>query len=476
MFAECSRSPSPARRRPNWATARARSASATHWPPARSTPLPTPSCGDVGPTPASRPGPLWLGGADWCAPSTEGAGITAYSDLTAALDWAGPRGIRPDQYAAAAEATGRFGDHETVALLMAAYDLEKRKRGVVDLDDLLRLCAESLEADPDFAAAQQWRFRHLFVDEFQDVNPLQFRLLRAWLGDRSDLCVVGDPRQAIYGWNGADPGLLDRFTTLFDGGTQVSLAHNHRSSPEVVAAARAVLGSGAPDVTATSASGPAPTVIAYVDHEAEAAGIARQLREAANDGIAWSKMAVLARTNAQLEVIDVSLNQAGIPTDRRRPATGGQRSDDLDETGVIDLTRSADPPDVVVTPVVAVDDPGAGAVSLTSFHRAKGLEWEVVCVAGLEDGLVPIAHAQTPAARAEERRLLHVALSRSESRLHCSWARSRSFGRGPVERQPSPWLAALDGIAASTEPPRPLTTTDFRDRVASLRRALADGR
>src|SRR5437764_14514835 len=105
---------------------------------------------------------------------------------------------------------------------------------LVDFVDLLRLSFLELETDSTFAAAQRWQFRHLFVDEFQDVNPLQFRLLEAWRGDRPDLCVVGDPNQAIYSWNGADPTLINQLATRIPGTETVTLERNYRSTPQIV--------------------------------------------------------------------------------------------------------------------------------------------------------------------------------------------------------------------------------------------------
>ena len=132
------------------------------------------------------------------------------------LDWARARLVPADRYAEEARRGGRRPPlpPDLLAEVFSAYADEKRKRRVVDFDDLLELCAAQLEHQPDFAASQRWRFRHLFVDEFQDVNPLQFRLLEAWRGGRPDLCVVGDPNQAIYGWNGSDPSLLLRLPPL----------------------------------------------------------------------------------------------------------------------------------------------------------------------------------------------------------------------------------------------------------------------
>ena len=150
----------------------------------------------------------------------------------------------------------------------------KRRRRLVDFDDLLDQCAQELRHDPAFAAAQRWRFRHLFVDEFQDVNPLQFRLLEAWRGGRPDLCVVGDPNQAIYGWNGADPTLLSRFPELVGGATVVRLVTTYRSTPQVVATA-GVCSCAGDQPRPVRADGPPPQVHAFATDADEAVGIAR---------------------------------------------------------------------------------------------------------------------------------------------------------------------------------------------------------
>src|SRR5262249_17283175 len=149
------------------------------------------------------------------------------------------------------------------------YEEEKRRQGLVDFDDLLVACVNEMEQDSGFAAAQRWRFRHLFVDEFQDVNPAQSRLLQGWLGDRLDLCVVGDPNQAISSWNGADPSLLGRFSERFPTAGIVRLDHNYRSSPQVLTVAAAVLAQSRGATTgllrSTRGDGPLPTVTALLD-------------------------------------------------------------------------------------------------------------------------------------------------------------------------------------------------------------------
>ena len=137
-------------------------------------------------------------------------------DVVSEIEWARARLVTPEQYPAAAELAGRTSPIPAADLaeVMHRFAQEKRQRRVVDFDDLLALAARDLLIDPEYAAAVRWRHRHLYVDEFQDVNPLQFELLKAWRGEGDDLFVVGDPNQAIYGWNGADPNLLRAFDFL----------------------------------------------------------------------------------------------------------------------------------------------------------------------------------------------------------------------------------------------------------------------
>src|SRR3954469_14083076 len=157
------------------------------------------------------------------------------ADVASEIEWAKARMVNPSAYEHEARSAGREPPMALaeVAEVYRRYEVEKNRRGLVDFDDLLFRTARAIEEDADFAAAQRWRFRHLFVDEFQDVNPVQFRLLMAWLGDRLDLCVVGDPNQAIYAWNGADASYLTNFRRHFPTAEVVRLDDNYRSSPEI---------------------------------------------------------------------------------------------------------------------------------------------------------------------------------------------------------------------------------------------------
>ncbi|HEX7096829.1 MAG TPA: ATP-dependent helicase, partial [Acidimicrobiales bacterium] len=239
-------------------------------------------------------------------------------DVVSEIEWAKARDIDPDRYVSAAAAAQRRPSvpPTVVAEVYDRYEREKHKRRVVDFDDLLSLARRAITSDPELAAAQRWRFRHVFVDEFQDVNPLQFSLLRAWLGDRTDLCVVGDPNQAIYAWNGADADYLVRFDHHFPGGDTVELRRNYRSTPQVLAAANAVLDGGrlaSGPLVAERGDGTAPRVRRYPTDVAEASGIARAVRDAHRPGAPWSSQAVLVRTNAQIPLIEDALRRAGIP-------------------------------------------------------------------------------------------------------------------------------------------------------------------
>jgi DNA helicase-2/ATP-dependent DNA helicase PcrA len=289
-------------------------------------------------------------------------------------------------------------------------------------------------------------------------------LLLALLGDNDDLFVVGDPNQAIYGWNGADPGFLADFPQRWPRAEVVRLDDNHRSSPQVVAAATAVLGRQAGAITLRSSrpDGPLPNLRSYPSEDAEAAGIASELRQARSQGLAWETMAVLARTNSQLSVVSGALSRAGVPFRAMAPL-------EEDELRTDDGPRPA--------------PPATDAVTISSFHRAKGLQWAAVWVCGLEAGLVPIAYATTPAALAEERRLIYVALTRAERELHCSWARQRRAGNGAaLRRAPSPWLAGLAPHCAGTqaadealsEGPSPRPAGAVVDFLSSARRRLSD--
>ncbi|MGD1011125.1 MAG: ATP-dependent helicase [Acidimicrobiales bacterium] len=469
------------------------------------------------------------------------------ADLASEIEWAQAQCLNARDYVREVNARGRPCpcDPTVVSEIWKRYEREKQRRGVFDFEDLLARCATELENDPEVAASAHWRFRHIFVDEYQDVNPAQVRLLNGWLGANEDLCVVGDPDQAIYAWNGSDPRALTEFPERHPGAEVVRLPVNYRSADGVLAVASAVLSgpSGAGNdsglVSGFPRAGTPVQPVAVYDTDAdEATGVVAALRRARGPGAPWSSLAILARTNAQLTLFERELEATGVPfrsgggrafltrpsvrralDDLTRPSDAPGLDEWLEELArtAADSRSRGDDPDHIedravagdTTQDAALDDdlaelvalaeeyrrcdpvPGASglvswleaslrsdpprqagdAVDVMTFHRAKGLEWRVVFVTGLEDGLVPIAHARSADAIAEERRLLYVACTRAIDDLRCSWARERSFAGRRSARKPSPYLAAIEAtqreLARMTEV-TPERTRASRDEVRAL--------
>ncbi|MGO9343790.1 MAG: ATP-dependent helicase [Acidimicrobiales bacterium] len=432
--------------------------------------------------------------------------------ISGEISWARARVLSPEQYPAEALRSGRSGtDPNVVADVYARYTESKKLRAVVDLDDLIESCADLLEHDDAFRSTQHWSYRHFFVDELQDLNPAQWRLLRGWLGDRDDLFVVGDPLQAVYSWNGADSQLLTRMTELLPGTTVLRLDDNHRCTSPVVELARAALGNLAGSEQIRSARDDQETLVAindFPDDVSEAMGVAHWLRERHRPGRAWSSLAVVARTNARLDPVADALGRAGIPFQRRGLTARDQENaaiaalramprnmplrtalaelasamDDLDWLGDEVDSICAEYPDADVGHLLswraAVTGPeGFGSarehgdgVQLTTFHRAKGLEWTAVAVVGIEAGTVPISYAVRTSALEEERRLLYVALTRAEQEVWCSWARRRTVGTQSWSCEPSPYLAAINEAARRVERTDPVPAAK---RISELRSKLA---
>ena len=404
----------------------------------------------------------------------------------AEIDWACSQALTPDEYRNGS-GRGRVGDTQArqIAELHRSYMAYKRRRGLLDFDDILVECTELLRNDDAFRDAQHWVFRHLFVDEYQDLNQTQFNLLRQWVGERTDLCVVGDPDQAIYGWNGADAEHLINFCADFpSAGTEV-LTTNHRSQPQIIRAAKAVLGRTSSESDPEIEDRQFPTTADFSDEWEEAVGISRYLRQERLPETRWSRHAVLARTNEQLQVIARALSQFQVPHRLRgqggvlklpevqdvidRLCSAGNElatlaADLFDEfdhgpqsrvaelavqyasehahadgSGFRDWLRTLRPGDL---------DHEEDGVDLVTFHAAKGLEWPCVIIAGVETGLVPI-RSDDP----EERRLFYVAISRAQQQLHLTWARTRRTGERLQSREPSPWLRLIE--TADQRPTRP---------------------
>ncbi|CAB4965916.1 unannotated protein [freshwater metagenome] len=436
-------------------------------------------------------------------------------DLASEIEWAKVSNVAPDSYAALARARGRAVsglEPEVVARAFDAYEEVKRGQGRMDMEDVL-LFGAGLLADNEAVAAQVRRqYKWFVVDEFQDVSPLQNALLDLWLGGRDELCVVGDPAQTIYSFAGADARYLREFTQRFPKATSVELVRNYRSTPQVVAAANALLAgtsSKGVDLVAQRPSGAAITYREASDEVAEADAVADRAAALRASGTPASRMAVLLRINAQSERFEEALAARGIPYvvrggarffDRpevrqaitlvRGAARSGEASGPVADAVVAVLSQmghSTEPPEgrgevrnrweslQALVDLAAdfgrerpdaglgdlVDDldrrageqhaPVADAVTLATIHSAKGLEWDAVFVAGMHEKMMPISQARTPAEVEEERRLLYVAMTRARDELCVSWASAREPG-GRANRGSSPFLSPLldgtPGVAA----------------------------
>jgi DNA helicase-2/ATP-dependent DNA helicase PcrA len=436
-------------------------------------------------------------------------------DLVAEIEWAKARLVSPAAYEAAAAALRREPpfEPESVAAVFAEYEAAKGRAGLVDFDDLLMLTAAAIEDHDDVAEEVRRRYRHFLVDEYQDVNPLQQRLLDAWLGGRTDLCVVGDDDQTIYSFTGASREYLLGFPSRYPDATVVRLVRDYRSTPQVVAAANRVL-TGGKRLVAQRPDGPEPVFASFADEPAEGAWVARSCTELVEAGTPPSEIAVLYRVNAQSEVYEAALASAGVPYLVR----GGERYFDRPEVreamvalrvGARDDEGDTPLPASVRTALSTVgwtpsepaarsgaardrwealaalagladeaaDRPGGApafaefvaeleqraadqhvpsvaGVTLASLHAAKGLEWDAVFLVGLTDGTVPIQHAVTPDEVDEERRLLYVGITRARARLHFSWAYARAAG-GRRSRRMSRFLEGIAPAAVASAPAKP---------------------
>jgi len=430
-------------------------------------------------------------------------------DVASQIEWRKVTMRSIEQYAQLGRTVGSIRTDALVEL-MGRYEKLKDERRQLDFEDVLLACAGMLEAEPRVAVAVREQYRHFTVDEFQDVSPLQNRLLELWLGDRRDLCVVGDASQTIYSFTGADSKYLLDFGARYPDATVVRLERNYRSEAAVLDVANALMVGrpGALTLTATRPAdpeAPRPSVTAYPDERSEAEGvaaaIAAQLATAQHDEIA-----VLYRSHAQSAGIQQALAAHGIAT----TVLGGRRFFDMPEVrqavlairaaavaptgaGFVDDVRTAlrgighqdEPPTAGgalrdawearaailrlaedaprdATLRAFADDLMARAkdqhelsmrtVTLSTLHAAKGLEWPHVHLLGFSEGLLPISYAQTAEGVDEERRLAYVGITRAARTLSISWARQSDAGRG--ERAASRFLAEIGPHLAPGQPPR----------------------
>ncbi|AQP44576.1 ATP-dependent DNA helicase UvrD2 [Tessaracoccus flavus] len=407
-------------------------------------------------------------------------------DLDSEISWAKTSNVSAARYPEVAEhRTVSGASAAQVSAVMAIYEKQKLTEGSVDFNDILMCNAVLLTEHPEIAETIRSTYRHFVVDEYQDVSALQHRLISLWVDGRRDVCVVGDPNQAIHSFAGADAGYLLRFAAEHDGSETVRLFRNYRSSPQILEAANKVLrvragGPGA--LQATRDAGPRPVFVGATDEAAEAADVAAWLLERRGAGERWADLAVLYRINAQSPALEAALTDKGIPYTVRgterfydraevRQAVGefGRRAaaeDEGDPVELMDAVLSAlgwrtDAPSgqgrqrerwesLTALRSMIVDEtarhegwnaadagawlqeraswqaaPVADAVTLATLHAAKGLEWGSVAIVGVREGMIPFVLSQDEPALSEERRLLYVGFTRAQRSLRVSWSAAR---------------------------------------------------
>ncbi|WP_091231721.1 ATP-dependent helicase [Microbacterium sp. 3J1] len=432
-------------------------------------------------------------------------------DIASEIEWRKVSMLSIEQHAAQGRTVSGFDPTQMVEL-QQRYEALKDERHQLDFEDVLLACAGMLEAEPRVAASVHEQYRHFTVDEFQDVSPLQNRLLELWLGDRRDICVVGDASQTIYSFAGAEQRFLLEFERRHPDATVVRLETNYRSQAPILEAANALMHGrpGALELVPAreTFNAEAPTVTAYDSEREEAEGIAAAIAARIQAGASPADIAVLYRAHAQSAAIQQALAAEGIatsvlggtrffampevrqailalraaavaPTEQGflpgvqrvlrelgltddPPAAGGAQRDGWEaRRAILRLAEEAGPDenlrsfsDTLMARAKDQHEPTMRTVTLSTLHAAKGLEWPHVHLAGWAEGALPISYATGFEAIDEERRLAYVGVTRAARTLSLSW--SRSAGRG--DRAPSRFLAEIGttvrgtGILRETSP------------------------
>jgi DNA helicase II / ATP-dependent DNA helicase PcrA len=435
------------------------------------------------------------------------------ADLATEIEWAKNRRLTPATYRRG------LGEHEPpipadlMERVFRTYEERKAARGLVDFEDLLELAIRLYDEDAAAVAAFRERYPAFTVDEYQDVNLLQQTLLERWLGDRDDLCVVGDDYQSIYSFTGATPEYLLAMPSRFPGSLVVRLEENYRSTPQILSVANRLvpeLGGSEKVLRAVLPVGSEPLALVQPDRLTEAEFLVSQVRRLAGEGVPYEEMAVLYRLNARSEDYEEAFALAGIPFQVRgsaflaRPAA--QRTlrllrgrSDASALGAVtevvrrqgwiasppsglgeeELTRQADlsrllslveqlPAGASVADFVRDLETRFGAesqargVHLLTYHRAKGLEWEAVFLPRLEEKELPYGKARSGERLAEERRLFYVGITRAKRWLTLTWT---------AGAKPSRFLRELRVVgAARPKAEKPTATPEFE----ALRRWRAE--
>lgn len=403
---------------------------------------------DYFPTLLTEPTPLLAGPMEKLT-DLKGASARELRDILAEVNWTKVSLIAPSQYPRVAAAFHRVPPAglsvEQMVAVLDDFERTKAEQHVMDFNDILLILSHILEESEEAVRMVRREVGWLTVDEYQDVSPLQHRLMTLWLGSNTDVCVVGDPAQTIYSFTGATSYYLEEFPREFPGiSADVELSRDYRSTAAIVKYANTLLGhSQQPDAylslesLETGGAGGAdgadsvPEVPvsrhAYGTDVQEAKRVAGEIRKLLDSGVSAGEIAVLSRINAQIRAVNQACDDAGIPSMVRRAAGQG-----LEESSFSQAVREG----VSDGNIESLNTP---MVTLSTIHAAKGLEWDHVFVIGVSEGLIPFGQSEDDAHLEEERRLLYVAVTRGRTSVSLSYARKKDETSG-FERAPSRFL------------------------------------
>ena len=391
-------------------------------------------------------------------------------EIATEIEWSKVSQIAPENYIE--ESKGRAERSRInpgqVAQVYEAYESLKRQERTIDFEDVLLLTTAMLEEEREVRERIQDQYRYFTIDEYQDVSPLQQRLINAWLGSRQEICVVGDPAQTIYSFAGATPVFLNTFTRRFPEAHVIRLTSGYRSTPEIIYMANAVLRSGlmGHEITSVNEHGSHPEVREYRDEAKEVTGVVEAIIKMTSSGIAAQDIAVLARTNSQLNTLERACLAAQIPYQVRNNERFFDRSDVRDFlkgvrqasvipthdvswleelrtiaqpfitnsstdgiTALLHLARELDAdaafsPKTLRTYLRELEEraeqnnpPVMPVTTLATLHAAKGLEWDQVFLVGVNEGILPTHENAVD----EERRLFYVGITRAKRHLSLSY-------------------------------------------------------
>jgi DNA helicase-2/ATP-dependent DNA helicase PcrA len=397
-------------------------------------------------------------------------------DIAGEIEWAKVLEISPDNYHDSAienKRSVKFANSKSesenfgmIAQVYEAYESLKRQERALDFEDVLLLTVGMLEEDRSVRERIRDQYRYFTVDEYQDVSPIQQRLLNLWLGNREEICVVGDAAQTIYSFAGATSNFLLNFKNRFPNAQLFRLTTGYRSTSEIINSANQILRAAdlAPidgvQLQALNNHGEKPRVNGFTTAVDEITYVANEVKKQIDSGVDSSDIAILARTNAQLDQVKSALDNLRVASQIRSNERFFERVDVKDAMRLI-RAASVLPSEVgdwyadlqsVLQPFGEADYVGAflrlakgikdgggqnmraflreiedraeqnnpptlPGVSLSTLHGAKGLEWELLYLIGVSEGVLPMGNDLS-----EERRLFYVGVTRAKQRIQITYA------------------------------------------------------